>query len=175
MSRAKNIKYIVIHCSAGWGDYKSMENYWFNTLKWKTGGYHRVVNEDGSIINAYDFEIITNGVGGFNKDCIHICYKGGIDKVTKKAKDTRTEEQKAGILTCIVEAFKWLQSKGVDTSENGTQVIILGHRDFSNDKNHNGSIDPNERIKECPCFDAIPEYKWITYTDKKDYTLPKNR
>jgi N-acetyl-anhydromuramyl-L-alanine amidase AmpD len=32
---------------------------------------------------------------------------------------------------------------------------IQGHRDFSPDKNRNGKVDPWERIKECPCFDAI--------------------
>ena len=180
MSRASKIKYIVIHCSAGFGDYKSMENYWFTPkskggLGWKTGGYHRVVMTDGTIVKAYNFDKVTNGVGGFNEDCIHICYQGGIDKVTKKAKDTRTDAQKQGILECIIEAFKWLQSEGIDTSENGHQVIILGHRDFSEDKNRNGKIDPNERIKECPSFDALEEYKWITYTDKKSYELPKNR
>lgn len=180
MSRAKKIKYIVIHCSAGWGDYKSMENYWFTPknkggLGWKTGGYNRGVLFDGTILKPYSFETITNGVGGFNEDCIHIFYQGGIDKTTKKTKDTRSEEQKAGIITCIVEVFEWLHSEGVDTSEAGNQIIILGHRDFSEDKNRNGIIDPNERIKDCPCFDALEEYKWITYTNKKNYTLPKNR
>lgn len=179
MSRAKKIKYIVIHCSAGWSNYKGMQNYWFSPkpkgLGWKTGGYNRVVMEDGEIIKAYDFETVTNGVLGFNDECIHICYQGGIDKVTKKPKDTRTEAQKAGILTCIVEVFEWLKSEGIDTSEKGTEVIILGHYQFSVDKNQNGSIDPNEKIKECPCFDALAEYKWITYTDDKNYTLPKNR
>jgi N-acetylmuramoyl-L-alanine amidase len=24
--------------------------------------------------------------------------------------------------------------------------------------NHNGVVDPWERIKECPCFDAMTEY-----------------
>ena len=38
------------------------------------------------------------------------------------------------------------------------QAKIQGHRDFSPDTNHNGVVDPWERIKECPCFDAIPEY-----------------
>ena len=38
------------------------------------------------------------------------------------------------------------------------EAKIMGHRDISPDKNHNGVVDPWERIKECPCFDAIPEY-----------------
>ena len=34
----------------------------------------------------------------------------------------------------------------------------MGHRDISPDLNHNGVVDPWERIKECPCFDAMTEY-----------------
>lgn len=176
MSRAKKIKYIVIHCSAGFGTYDSMKRYWFDPkpkgLGWKTGGYHRVIYEDGTIINAYDFETITNGVGDFNTECIHICYVGGINKQTGKGLDTRTENQKAGILKCIVEAIKWLRLNGKDTTDD---LMILGHRDFSTDKNLNDVIDSNERIKECPCFDAIPEYEWIVYGEGKVFTLPKNR
>lgn len=176
MSRAKKIKYIVVHTSAGWGDYEAMKKYWFSPkpkgLGWKTGGYHRIVMENGDKIKAYDFETVTNGVLGFNDECIHICYQGGIDKVTKKPKDTRTDAQKGGLIDFIVEIFKWLQSEGVDTTHG---ITILGHRDFSEDKNQNGSIDPNERVKECPCFDALEEYKWITYDNDEDYTLPKNR
>ena len=177
MSRASKIKYIVIHTTASWGDYKSMENYWFKPkskggLGWKTGGYHRVVMYDGTIIKPYDFEKITNGVLGFNDECIHISYQGGVHKSTGKAQDTRSEEQKSGLIYCIIEAFKWLQSKGIDTTHG---IMILGHRDFSEDKNQNGSIDPNERVKECPSFDALNEYKWITYDNDEDYTLPRNR
>lgn len=176
MSRASKIRYIVIHCSAGFGNYESMKNYWFSPkpkgLGWKTGGYHRVVMTDGKIIKAYSFNTVTNGVLNFNTECIHICYQGGINKKTGKAEDTRTEEQKAGLIECIIEAFKWLQSEGIDTK---LGIIILGHRDFSEDKNQNESIDPNERIKECPSFDALEEYKWITYNNIQDYTLPKNR
>ena len=35
---------------------------------------------------------------------------------------------------------------------------VIGHRDTSPDTNNNGVIDPFERIKECPCYDVIPEY-----------------
>ena len=36
---------------------------------------------------------------------------------------------------------------------------IVGHRDFSEDKNGNGTIEPWEWIKACPCFDAKKEYR----------------
>ena len=31
---------------------------------------------------------------------------------------------------------------------------LCGHRDLSPDLNGNGEIEPEEWIKECPCFDA---------------------
>ena len=38
-------------------------------------------------------------------------------------------------------------------------ACIRGHRDFSPDLNGNGTIEPNEWIKDCPSFDAREEYK----------------
>lgn len=31
---------------------------------------------------------------------------------------------------------------------------LYGHRDLSPDLNHNGEIEPEEWVKQCPCFDA---------------------
>jgi N-acetylmuramoyl-L-alanine amidase len=31
---------------------------------------------------------------------------------------------------------------------------LCGHRDLSPDLNHNGEIEPEEWVKQCPCFDA---------------------
>ena len=53
--------------------------------------------------------------------------------------------------------------------------MILGHRDFSNDKDGSGVIESWERIKECPCFDAIPEYQFYNSNNGKKELLPSNR
>lgn len=154
-SRADKIKSIVIHCSAGYGDVEAIKNFWKYTLGWKSPGYHRIIDLDGKIHKLSDFENITNGVRGFNTSTLHICYIGGVDKNNySQAKDTRIFEQKESIIECIYEALEWLESKGRDVCE----IEIKGHRDFSPDLNGNGVIDPWERIKECPSFDAIPEY-----------------
>lgn len=156
--RAKKIKYIVIHTTAGYGNIASIEKFWFEVLKWKTGGYHRIIEENGTINKMYDFDKITNGVKGFNTSCINISYIGGVEKKNVKiAKDTRTEAQKASLITCIIEAMIWIVNNGGDIEK----VQILGHRDFSPDKNGNGIIESWERIKECPSFDAITEYKYL--------------
>lgn len=151
----RDIKYIFIHCTSGYSNIKSIENYWFNTLKWKTGGYHRIVDLDGEIHKMYDFNKVTNGVLNYNSDSIHISYIGGVEKSNvKKALDSRTNAQKESIIECILEALNWCKNN----SQEVDGVFIIGHRDISPDRNLNGLVDANERIKECPSFDSIPEY-----------------
>lgn len=137
-----------------------IRNYWRNTLGWKSDGYHRFIYGSGDIYKMTSFEKITNGVLGFNSNSIHICYQGGVDrKNVNIAVDTRTDEQKQSIYECIHEALVEIKKhQAVD------HIKILGHRDFSPDQNGNGKIESWERIKECPSFDAISEYRWIQGT-----------
>lgn len=157
MRTALGIKFIAIHCSAGFGDRKSIEAFW-KTKGWKSPGYHRLIGVDGTIEKLLDFSKTSNGVLGFNENTINICYIGGVQKVGGKllAKDTRTVEQKCAIEHCIHEALQWLRD-----NKNNNKIIIQGHRDFSPDKNGNGVIESWERIKECPSFDAKNEYKYL--------------
>ena len=97
----------------------------------------------------YPVEKISNGVKGYNANAINVAYVGGID-AHGKAVDNRTSGQKVALLGLLRE----LKSKFPSAK-------IMGHRDISPDQNHNGVVDPWERIKECPCFDAISEYKNI--------------
>lgn len=154
MPIANKIKYIFIHCSAGYSGRKGIEAFW-KSKGWKSPGYHRLVELDGKIEKLADFSAITNGVVGWNSQSIHICYVGGVErKNVNKALDSRTPEQKESLIKCIEEAKKWIKDNG-----NNTKIIILGHRDASPDKNGNGVIESWERIKECPSFDAKTEYK----------------
>src|SRR5690606_15229818 len=85
---------------------------------WKTGGYHRIVELDGSIKKMYDFETITNGVGGFNTQCLHISYVGGVQRNNvNKPLDSRTPDQRKAIIKCIVEAINWLKANGKDITK----------------------------------------------------------
>lgn len=156
--RMRNIKYIVIHATGTSSDTSidSIKNYWFNPknkggLGWKTGGYHYIIKSNGEIINMYGLNTVTNGVYGFNQNSVHISYIGGKDGV-----DTRTDEQKESILKVIKVVYSKLRRY-----QDVSSIKIRGHRDFSDDLNGNNIIDPWERIKECPCFDAIEEYGWI--------------
>lgn len=177
-SRATKVKYIVIHCTAGYANAKAVQSYFTRSKSqggrgWHTGGYHRIIEEDGTIEKMYGFETVTNGVAGFNTSCVHISYVGGIEKGNvNKAKDSRTNAQKASIEKCIVEAISWLKDNGKDVTKD---LIVLGHRDFSNDNNRNGTIESWERIKECPSFEVISEYNHIYGATQKPVILPKNR
>lgn len=110
-------------------------------------GYHFVIALDGTIMFGRDLSETGAHVKDHNSKSIGVCYVGGLDE-NGKEKDTRTDAQK--------ETLVWLISRlkgafGIDK--------VQGHRDYSPDTNGNGVIDPYERIKACPCFDAIPEYK----------------
>jgi N-acetylmuramoyl-L-alanine amidase len=140
----REIKWIVVHCTAGPQDQKTtdIKAYWANKLGWKTYGYHYLINANGGVENLLDISKPSNGVKGFNANSIHVCYKGGLG-----GKDTRTEAQKESMLI-LLNRLKMFFPK----------AVIQGHRDFSPDLNKNGIIEPREWIKLCPCFDAKKEY-----------------
>ena len=134
----REIKYIVIHCTATQPNTKkeAILNYWKNTLKWKTVGYHRLIDANGVIHELAKYEQITNGVKGYNSESIHFSYIGGIDE-SGRPKDTRTIKQKESLLYLVKQAKKQFPN-----------AIVQGHRDFGANK-------------ACPSFDAKSEYKAI--------------
>lgn len=134
----RKIDFIAIHCTAGQPNQttKSILDYWKNTLKWKSVGYHYLINADGSVEQLAQESQVTNGVAGFNSVSIHISYKGGID-TQGKPKDTRTFSQKGSMLSLLK-----------DLRKRYPKAIIQGHRDFG-------------AKKACPSFDAKSEFKHI--------------
>lgn len=141
----RKIDWFIIHCTAGSqkATIEDIEKDWKERLKWKTPGYHILIRPDGTYKEMQPIEKISNGVKGHNHNSINISYIGGIDK-NGKAVDNRTDAQ----ISTMIAILKDLESKFPSAK-------VKGHRDFSDDKNGNGIIDPWERIKECPCFDAI--------------------
>ena len=144
----RTINYIAVHCTAspqGWG-VKELQQV-FKQRGFQRPGYHYVVTADGVVHALQPEELISNGVKGYNSETINVAYVGGIDK-SGKGVDNRTDAQRSSLRKLLGE----LRSRY-------PKAKIQGHRDFSPDTNGNGIVDPWERIKECPCFDAIPEYK----------------
>lgn len=117
-----------------------------------------VIDLEGKATQLQPYSLPTNGVKGYNAHSIHISYIGGVERNNvNKAVDSRTSFQKEAIIREIQRAQQWIQAQEQDLSK----VDIKGHRDFSPDKNGDGVISSWERIKECPSFDAIPEYKHL--------------
>jgi N-acetylmuramoyl-L-alanine amidase len=131
----RRIEYIVVHTTATPQNttVQSIQNYWRNNLKWKSPGYHIIVDKDGKLHKLSDIAKPTNGAAGFNSVSLHVSYIGGIDSKGKPV-DNRTEAQKKALREVITEWKKQFPN-----------AKVLGHRDLG-------------AKKACPCFNAIPEY-----------------
>ena len=146
----RKINRIFVHCTASWQtatieDLKKE----FKDKGWKNPGYHWVIFPCGKIVQMLDEAKVANGVKNYNQSSIHVAWVGGIELRNEKivSVDNRTLSQKAAL-------FDWLTKLKLKYRD----AQIMGHRDISPDLNHNGVIDPWERIKDCPCFDAMEEY-----------------
>ena len=129
----RNIKFIVIHCTATPQNttIESMQRFWKEVRGWAdTPGYHYIIKPDGEIIQLLDEDKNSNGVYMHNSVCMNIAYIGGVDKDNKPV-DNRTDAQKKAMLHLIEKLTD--KYKGAET---------LGHRDFANVH------------KACPCFDV---------------------
>ncbi len=135
----RTITHIVVHCSATGQDAKveAIQRYWKEKLGWKSPGYHYIIEADGKETQLLTIAQPSNGVKGFNKSIINVCYIGGVNKLGKPI-DNRTDAQKKQLYTRL-KALKTMFP----------QAIIQGHKDFPN------------VAKACPCFDAKSEYKNI--------------
>lgn len=135
---SRKISEIIIHCSATpeGKDYTVADiTDWHKKRGFATIGYHYVIYRDGSLHNGRDINIIGAHCSGHNTGSIGICYIGGLTKTGKTAKDTRTEEQKATLLSLLLDLKKLYP-----------EAKIYGHHDF-------------EKKKDCPCFDAKSVYR----------------
>lgn len=148
----RDIDTIVIHCSAtpegldiGAAQIDQMHRArGFNGI-----GYHFVVRLDGRKEIGRQIEAVGAHVAGHNAHSIGICYVGGLD-AARKPKDTRTRPQLdtlEGLVLTLLELFP------------GARVV--GHRDLSPDRNHDGKITPDEWMKDCPCFDVATWHRSV--------------
>jgi N-acetylmuramoyl-L-alanine amidase len=146
----RTIKLIIIHCSAtrvdrdfSAKDVDTAHRY----LGYSRWGYHYYIRKDGTIEKMRDEQDKGAHCYGHNFNSIGVCYEGGINE-NGKPEDTRTLKQVIAMHELIRDL--WTRYP---------QAAVVGHRDLSPDRNHNGIIEKFERIKECPCFDVIPEMR----------------
>jgi N-acetylmuramoyl-L-alanine amidase len=131
---------IIVHCTATpeGKDYTVDDvRRWHRQQGWSDIGYHYLIGRHGELWDGRDVDIqgAHCAAGGHNRNSIGVCYVGGLDRDGKTAKDTRTLQQKAQLLSLLYDLRKLYP-----------QARIYGHNDF-------------EHSKACPCFDARSEYK----------------
>ena len=135
----RKINKIIIHCTATpEGRNHTVEDVrkWHKKRGFTDIGYHYLIDLNGHVLTGRPLELAGAHTLGHNANSIGIAYVGGMDKEMKKAKDTRTKEQKEALLLLL----RSLVIKFPDAT-------IWGHRDFEK--------------KACPSFDAAEEYKYI--------------
>lgn len=131
----RDIKYIVVHCTAG-SQRQTVEglmDYFTRVRKWKNPGYHYVVTPEGKVVQLLDVAKVSNGVKGYNRESINVAWMGGIDKYGRST-DNRTDDQKLslkGLVKMLMERFPGAK--------------LMGHKDFPG------------VAKDCPCFDVKTE------------------
>jgi N-acetyl-anhydromuramyl-L-alanine amidase AmpD len=158
----RTITRIFVHCTASWQNTTTVESLKseFRQKGWKAPGYHWVIFPNGKVEQMLAEELIANGVKNYNANSIHVAWVGGIqyreyqdggvirqDRTKMVSVDNRTKQQKLALFDLLTKLKLKYRS-----------AQIMGHRDISPDLNHNGVVDPWERIKDCPCFDAMIEY-----------------
>lgn len=153
----RTINRIFVHCTASWQNTTTVESLYkeFRDKGWRNPGYHWVIFPNGKIVQMLPEEQVANGVKDYNKHSIHVAWVGGIEWKMENGKpvnkvisvDNRTKHQKLALFDLLTKLKLRYRN-----------AQIMGHRDISPDLNHNGVVDPWERIKDCPCFDAMIEY-----------------
>jgi N-acetylmuramoyl-L-alanine amidase len=138
--------YIVVHCTATGDKDVSVDDIrkMHKAQGWSDIGYHWVIYRDGTIRQGRKPEdSVGSHVKGFNNKSLGISLVGGKEVSPGKWKANFTEAQ----MKSLAELLAITQRKYPNAK-------ILGHRDLSPDKDHDGVIEPHEFIKECPCFNA---------------------
>lgn len=148
------IEYVTFHCSASVPAAAKVQtakdiDAMHKARGFTKIGYHYFVRYDGTIEVGRALIQVGAHVKDHNMGNIGICYAGGLDE-KGKAKDTRTIEQRKALRVLkegLVAANPQLKQAG----------RIKGHRDWSPDLDHDGKIEKQEWLKECPCFDVATE------------------
>lgn len=143
----RRIDEIIVHCTATpEGQPRTVEQIRaeHKAQGWADIGYHILVTLDGQAHLGRDMDISGAHADGHNSHSIGVCYVGGVENDPSKpykqlrAKDTRTQAQKASLLALLVDLRKLYPN-----------ARIIGHRD----------VDTHG--KACPSFEAKKEYSKV--------------
>ena len=132
----RSITEIIVHCTATpEGKEYTVDDIrrWHRQRGFSDIGYHYIVHRNGHVEEGRDVDLVGAHCTGHNAHSIGICYIGGMDSANEKPKDTRTLQQKAMLMSTLIDLKKLYPN-----------AKIYGHRDFAN--------------KACPSFNATKEY-----------------
>lgn len=141
----RSLTLIVVHCTATRADGDFTEQDLLRChreLGMQCIGYHFYIRKDGYIHSTRPLDMAGAHARGYNSHSIGIAYEGGLDAEGRPS-DTRTEKQKFS-MRALIRVLK------MDFSI----TRVCGHRDLSPDRNGNGRVEPQEWLKQCPCFDV---------------------
>lgn len=143
----RKINYIVVHCSATRDSHvltpEALEAE-HRRRGFRGIGYHYYIRRDGTVLGTCSLELPGAHVRGHNKYSIGICYEGGLDALGNP-KDTRTPEQRSALRLLVYQLLKFHNAR------------VCGHRDLSPDLDEDGTVEPKEWVKQCPCFEVARE------------------
>ena len=145
---SRSISMIVVHCTATRVDTDFTQKDLLRCHRargMECVGYHFYIRKDGYIWTTRALEKVGAHARGFIRESIGIAYEGGLD-VQGHPADTRTQKQKFSMRGLIRTLKKMYPISRV-----------CGHRDLSPDHNGNGTIEPGEWLKQCPCFDVATD------------------
>jgi N-acetylmuramoyl-L-alanine amidase len=144
--KMRPINKIILHCTATpEGRETTVDDIrkWHKAQGWSDIGYHYVVYLDGTIHKGRPINIVGAHTQGHNSGSIGVTYVGGIDKMTLKPKDTRTDKQKEAMHEFLMEQMLIYKV-----------ATLHGHNEFA--------------PKACPSFDVQKEYADIIKFYKKN-------
>jgi len=201
-STKRTIKYLCIHCTAGW-HYRTPANscsgffsrvykkdnenkYRHDNLHWSNGGYHWMVMDDGLATRMYDDDKMTNGAVDINPRTIHLNWIGGrFGGSTAKSKeggvDSHTVKQRQyGFGSKDLEGTSYQTST---TCTNAKQNNIISKpQAFTLYRLIKGYINtyPDIKVighnqitqKNCPLFHVPTFMKAIGKENNTDYDYP---
>ena len=145
----RTINLFVVHCSATREDC-TLSPEALDVMHRRRGfngtGYHYYIRKDGTLYLTRSLERIGAHAKAFNAHSIGICYEGGLD-ARGNPKDTRTPEQRSALHLLVYQLLQQFRN-----------ARVCGHRDLSPDLDGDGTVEPWEWVKQCPCFEVSKEF-----------------
>ena len=101
----RSINKIILHCTATKEGYdysvQTIRKWHIQSNGWRDIGYHYLIRLDGRVETGRPESKTGAHCSGHNTGSLGICYVGGLDYKTNKAKDTRTDAQKIALYTLV--------------------------------------------------------------------------